>query len=187
MFGDTHMKHGRRLSFPGALGLAALLALLSAGPTAAALFLLLDPDSGPPGTEVTGQTGGEGAFATLVDPLPAYLVAAAAADSVTNPDDPNLVEIGELVVDASGNGEILFRVPQIEPGDYVVMVFCPSCAPFSAGRAMAPVADFRVTPSTPATDTAPAAPDGWFLFVLVGGVLLLVGVTLMAFRLRLLR
>lgn len=177
---------GRRLALSGALA-AALVSLLATVPVAAALYLILDPLSGPPGTEVTGRTGGEGAVATQVDPLPAYLVPAAAADAVTTPDDPRLVRIGELVVDASGNGRISFRVPHVEPGDYVVMVFCPGCAPFSAGRTMAPMADFYVTPPPPATDTTPVPPKGWQPLVLAGGALLLAGALLAALRLRPLR
>jgi hypothetical protein len=180
----AHRFIGRGVSLPGALVTAALLALAAAVPAVAALFVNLDPTSGPPGTEVTGRTGGEGAIAAQVDPLPAFLVVAATADSVTSPDDPNLIEIGELVVDAAGNGRISFRVPQIEPGDYVVMVFCPDCAPFSAGRTMAPVADFRVTPLPPATDTEPVAPDGVSVLLIVAGVVLLAGGLSAALRTR---
>jgi hypothetical protein len=76
---------------------------------------------------------------------------------VATPDDPHLVQIGELVVDASGNGRISFHVPVVKPGNYVLMVFCPSCAATSAGRSMLAVAEFRVTPAPPSTDTLPSA------------------------------
>ncbi len=176
-----------RLALSGALTAAALVSHLATVPAAASLYLILDPLSGPPATEVTGRTGGEGAFSTQVDPLQAYLVAAATADAVTSPDDPHLVRIGELVVDAAGNGRISFRVPHIEPGDYVVVAFCPSCSPSSAGRTMVPLADFQVTPSPPATDTVPVAPDEWSSLGLAGGALLLAGVLLAALRRRALR
>lgn len=178
------MKHhsiGRRLALPGAL---AAVVLFAVGPVSAALFVTLEPTSGPPGTEVTGRTGGERAFSTQVDPLPTYRVAKAAADTVTSPDGPGLVAIGELVVGAAGNGRSSFRVPQIEPGDYVLVVFCPSCAPFSAGRTMAPVADFRVTPAPPATDTVPVAPASSSALTLVIAALVLAAVLLAAVRLR---
>lgn len=158
----------------GALAAGVLVSLLAVWPASAALFVILEPTAGPPGTDVTGRTGGEGAFASQVDPLPAYLAAKAAADAVTSPDDPRLIGIGALDVDATGNGKITFRVPQVEPGDYVVIVSCPSCAPFSAGRTIAPVADFRVTPSPPATDAIAVDPSGQFGPIAVIGWLLLV-------------
>lgn len=142
----------------GATALAGLGLCLAAGASVAALVLLLDRDSGPPGTRVTGQTGGGGALATHVDPLSTYLVSQAVADQVMSPNDPHLIKIGRLVIDAAGNGRIAFVVPQVDPGSYVVMIHCPSCALTSAGRTMLPVADFKVTASPPATDTEPSRP-----------------------------
>lgn len=137
---------------------AGLLWLVTVGSVQAALFLILDPLSGPPGSHVSGRTGGEGAFSSQVDPLTSYLVASASAGLVTSPDDTRLIEIGQLVVDPAGNGRLTFVVPRIDPGGYVVVVHCPSCAPFSSGSVMAVVADFQVTRSPPNTDTAPEAP-----------------------------
>jgi hypothetical protein len=153
------VKHpsGRRSSSVIALIVASILSLLAAGSVSASLFVILEPLAGPPGTDVSGQTGGERAFMSQLEPLPTYLVAAGAADAVASPEDPHLVQIGELVVDASGDGRISFQVPVVEPGNYVVMVFCPSCAATSAGRSMLAVAEFRVTPAPPSTDTPPSA------------------------------
>lgn len=137
---------------------ASLVWLVTVGSVQAALFLILDPVSGPPGSRVSGQTGGEGASSSQVDPLTSYLVASASAGLVTSPDDARLIEIGQLVFDPAGNGRITFVVPRIDPGSYVVIVHCPPCAPFSSGSVMAVVADFQVTPSPPNTDTAPEAP-----------------------------
>ena len=139
------MKSGSRHRIWGCVTSVLLASVVGAVPTYAALFLILEPASGPPGTEVTGRTGGRGAFLRRVDPLPTFLVARSAARSVASPDDRTLVEIGMLVVDEAGNGEIRFEVPEVAPGDYVVMVFCRSCAEFSGGDVMAPVADLRVT------------------------------------------
>lgn len=126
---------------PISVGLAAIAiaiaSLVVAAPTYAALFLVLDPVSGPPGSDVTGRTAGQGAFSSQVDPLRTFFVHHSIAESVASPDDSTLVEVGELVVDEAGNGEIHFRVPQVDPGDYVVIAYCPPCAAFSAGRAMA--------------------------------------------------
>lgn len=160
--------------------LATVLSLLAAGTVSAALFLILTPESGPPGTEVMGGTGGEGALPNAVGPLPTYLVAEADADGVATPDDPALVEVGQLVVDAEGNGSIRFVVPDLDPGTYVVIVHCPPCADFSAGSVMASVATFEVT--TEALDTA--IPDRFglraALTVITG--LLLFGAILIATR-----
>lgn len=162
--------------------------LVTAGSIQAALFLILDPVSGPPGTQVAGRTGGEGAFSSQVDPLPSYLVASASAGLVTSPDDPRLIEIGELGVDPGGNGRITFVVPRIDPGRYVVMVHCPSCAPFSFGSVMAGVAEFQVTPSPPTTDNLPGAPGRRGPHpAVVGAVVLAIGLAVLAAYRRLAR
>ncbi len=169
----------------GAPTLAGLALFLAAGTAIAAVFLVLDRDSGPPGTRVTGQTGGNGAFATQVDPLFTYLVSQDAADQVTGPNDPHLIKIGRLVIDDARNGRITFVVPQVDPGSYVVMVQCPSCAQFSAGRTMLPVADFRVTASPPATDTEPSRPaSGNTTLVAIGAAVLGAAVVLVTLRRR---
>ena len=145
-----------RTSLHAAVAAASLAWLFTAASVMAAVFVVLDRTSGPAGARVTGTTAGHGAFARQVDPLATYLVASAAADHVTSPDDARLVDIGRLAVDADGNGRIAFVVPRLDPGPYVVMVHCPSCAAFSFGRTMLPVADFRVIPSAPYTDTGPS-------------------------------
>jgi hypothetical protein len=104
--------------------------------------------------------------------LPTYLIDRRSADTVTSPDDPDLVRIGELVVDADGNGRLSFIVPEVDAGDYVVMAFCPACAPTSAGRSMLPIADFRVTLSAPTTDIASGSHAPLSNSVLLGIVVL---------------
>jgi hypothetical protein len=165
--------------------LAGLGLFLAAGTAIAALVLVLDRDSGPPGTRVTGQTAYNGAFATHVDPLSTYLVSQAAADGVTSPNDPHLIKIGRLVIDAARNGRITFDVPPVDPGSYVVMVQCPSCAQFNAGRTMLPVADFRVTASPPATDTEPRPVPGNTGWEVIGAGVLGAAVVLVILRRRL--
>ena len=180
------MKHrlGGRASSVIALIVASVLSLLAAGSVSASLFVILEPAAGPPGTDVSGQTGGERAFTSQLDPLPAYLVAAGAADAVATPDDPHLVQIGELVVDASGNGRISFHVPVVEPGNYVLMVFCPSCAATSAGRSMLGVAEFRVTTAPPHTDTLRSAELARPVLVDWGAIVLSAAITLALLRRR---
>ena len=133
------------LSAARSITLAIVAALITAGSVNAALFLVLAPESGPSGTEVAGRTGGEGAFASsVVGPLQTYFVDQADADGVSSPDDPALVDIGQLMIDTNGNGSIRFVVPDLAPGGYVVMVHCPQCAEFNAGRIMLGVASFDV-------------------------------------------
>lgn len=173
-----------KLSLVAARGitLAVGVALLTAGTVSAALFLILAPGSGPPGVEVTGRTGGQGAFASaIVGPLQTYLVDEANADDVTSPDDPALVDVGQLMIDTSGNGSIRFVVPNLAPGGYVVMVNCPLCAEFNAGRVMLGLASFEVTPKAP--DTAM-----WDRFRLpaglttLGALLLLLAILIATYR-----
>jgi hypothetical protein len=141
------------LSAARSITFAIVAALLTVGSVNAALFLILAPESGPSGTEVVGRTGGEGAFASsVVGPLQTYFVDEADADGVISPDDPALVDIGQLMIDTSGNGSIRFVVPNLAPGGYVIMVHCPRCTEFNAGRVMLGVASFDVTPN--ASDTA---------------------------------
>lgn len=138
------------LSAARSITLAVVATLLMAGSASASLFLIFAPEGGPPGIEVTGRTGGEGAFASaVVGPFQTYLVDQAEADGVTSPNDPALFDIGQLVVDAGGNGSIRFVVPDVAPATYAVMIHCPPCAEFSGGRVMLEVASFEVTPKAP--------------------------------------
>jgi len=167
-----HCPSINRARHPAATIVAVLLWLGAAGPAAAALWVELDPTSGPAGTEVTGRTGGHGAFRTEIDPLRAFMVASAAADAVTTPDDTMLVEIGRLDIDHAGNGRISFSVPDVPPGRYVVMVFCPTCTPTSGGRSMLGVAEFEVTALLPSTDTVAVTASSRLDVVLLGAALL---------------
>jgi len=171
------------LSAARSITLAIVAALITAGSVHAALFLVLAPESGPSGTEVTGRTGGEGAFASsVVGPLQTYFVDQADADGVSSPDDPALVDIGQLMIDTSGNGSIRFVVPDLAPGGYEVVVHCPQCAEFNAGRIMLGVASFDVTrkpPDTALLDRLPAA-----VWLTAFGGLLLFGAIAFAMRRR---
>jgi len=95
-------------------------------------------------------------------------------DSVVSRDDARLARVGQLVVDASGNGTITFVVPSLPPGPYALMVYCSSCAQYSAGRAMLPVANFTITPGPSNTATARSEVP----LATVVGVILLLGCAL---------
>jgi hypothetical protein len=158
-----------------------ILTLLLTTVASASLFLVLTEVSGPAGTVVRGHTGGNQAFAQQVSPLPTYFVDRGGMDSVTTPDDPRLKQIGQLAVDASGNGTITFVVPSLPPGPYALMVYCPSCAQYSTGRVMLPVADFTITPGPP--NTATAGPEV-SLAATVGVIVLACALCLLGLRTR---
>lgn len=161
-----------------------ILGIVQVAIATASLFVVLDRSSGPPGTRISGQTAGLGAFLGPLDPLRTFLIRAAEAEDITEPMDPRLVEVGRLIVDASGNGRLTFVVPDVAPGAYVVMAHCPSCAPTSAGRTMAPLADFRVT-ALPTTDTAPNRTERAPNLILIAGGVLAGVISLAALRRRL--
>jgi hypothetical protein len=126
----------------------------------ASLFLILDVAAAPPGTVVHGHTP----FADVTDAtqstLRVFFAPARWSESIASPEDPRLVPLGGLVVDAAGTGKLAFTVPRVPPGAYAVLVECQPCAPHSAGRVILPLADFRVTTALPATDTAPPSNGG---------------------------
>jgi hypothetical protein len=156
-----------------------LVALAMPATAVASLFLELEPPSGPPGTSVQGVTVGRGSVSlAAASTLDAYLAPAGAAPVAT--DDPSLTPIGGLVVDAAGDGRIEFRIPAVAPGPVSVYVFCPPCAPSSAGRTLLWVADFLVTVDAPATDVAVDYGGGTSPgFALVGTAMVAIGLGLM--------
>ncbi len=145
---EAHLRSARdsRRIGPGrlvtSLALAVAVMVESAHTANAALFLIFDRTSGPPGTVVNVQTGGNGACASCPSRMPLYFVAAAVSDAITAPDDPRLVPLGHLNVEGRGNGTAKLVVPQVPNGRYIVMAYCRPCAPYSAGRAMLPVGPF---------------------------------------------
>jgi hypothetical protein len=158
-----------------------ILTLLLTTVASASLFLVLTEASGPAGTVVRGHTGGNQAFAQHVSPLPTFFVDRGSVNSVTSPDDARLVRVGELVVDARGNGTITFAVPSLTPGPYALAVYCLTCAQYSAGRVMLPVADFTITSGSP--NTATAGPEG-SLATTVGVIVLACALCMLGLRTR---
>jgi hypothetical protein len=125
------------------MALAAMAAvavwLLHADSALAALFLIFDRTSGSPGAVVRVQTGGNGGCTHCPSPMQAYWLAASVSSEVTDPRDSRLIAAGQLEVDAAGNAKGTITVPNVPNGPYVVMVYCPPCAPHSAGRSLLPV------------------------------------------------
>ena len=122
-----------------ALGTAGVLAVTAS----AALFLTFSTTRAAPGTVVTARTGGSGALAGVRSsgrPLRVFLISADELDrnapdiGVTSPADTRLIPIGDLRVDAEGNGTLRFTVPEIPSGEYTTVIHCVPCAASSGGR-----------------------------------------------------
>jgi hypothetical protein len=129
-----------------------------APPANAALWLELDPTSGPPGTEVRGRTGGNGAFPQALAGREFRLWMLDAALDVGSADRDSLVPVGSLRVNADGDG-----------------VRCVPCAPFSGGRRLLPVGEFVVEERPRiAEDLTPPGPSGWAMAGTAGTVLAVV-------------
>src|SRR5687768_1143826 len=138
--------------------LSALAVWLSPTPALAAFWIVLDRTSGPTGAVVHGRTLGSGSV-TLAPSrsLPMYLVKQDLTAQIDDPDDERLIRLGELVVDANGDGTTTFAIPDVAPGRYDVLVHCEPCAPSSAGATMLYGADLEVSMTPPVTDTGPVA------------------------------
>jgi hypothetical protein len=111
-----------------------------ASSASAALWLTFGQTRGAPGTVVTVKTQGSGALANIAPDSPPLRVFFVRTEhlGVTSPNDEHLIPLGELTVDAEGNGELRFTVPNVPSGDYVTLTHCIPCRPFSAGRELIP-------------------------------------------------
>jgi hypothetical protein len=130
---------------------AAASAALMAGAASAALLLRFSTTRAAPGATVTLETGGRGALSSIAPgapPLRVFLIRADEVDlrspdlGVSSPDDSRLIPLGELTVDAEGNGELRFTVPDVPAGNYTTLTHCVPCAPSSAGRELLPTGPF---------------------------------------------
>jgi hypothetical protein len=101
----------------------------------AALWMEFEPRHAYPGSSVEGRTMGNGALSPDSGPLPAYLRAVASND---------LIPIGNVRVDARGNGRLSFTVPEISGGWYSVVMSCPSCSVYSTHGDEVKVGNLRV-------------------------------------------
>ena len=134
--------------------LSAVAVWLAPATVSAAFWIVLDRTSGPSGAVVHGRTLGSGSV-TLApsQSLPIFLVREELASQIDDPADEGLVRLGELVVDADGDGTTTFTIPKVAPGHYDILVHCEPCAPSSAGATMLFGADLQVSIAPPATDT----------------------------------
>ncbi|MGH2728861.1 MAG: hypothetical protein ACRDKS_17955 [Actinomycetota bacterium] len=168
------------------LTLATLSAsLLFASAAFGALFLTFEPARGSPGTLVSAKTLGQGALTSAPNlKLPVFLLhASIAPDAIGTPADPRLISIGDLNVDAEGNGSLQFRVPAVQSGEYTSMIFCEECAPSSGGRSMLTAGPFQILRGSALPATGSTVPDASVL-ALVALTLGLGGLVLLAYSRR---
>jgi len=143
---------------------ASCLLVAYSGSASAAVWLIVEPDSGAPGETVQVRTIGDGAMAASApgDSLPLYVSGTPSQQGSASTD---LTLVGALTVDSSHNARGSFVVPSVRPGRYQLVMRCDTCGPTSAGRTLLPVGEFTVTTTVPRTDTERS--DGVSLFPLM--------------------
>lgn len=181
----------RRYWHMGALVVLGTILLL-VSPAQASLFLIFKGEGskasessaanggegvGAPGRRIEARTGGQGAMGDIKT-MSAFLVPGnRVPDSQSLHSRRDVFPLGRVVADTEGNGHLEFMVPEVQPGAYRIVVFCPACAAFSAGRNVLPVASFRIVPTSqlPMTGSRHAAWTGGLApFVIALGPLSLV-------------
>jgi hypothetical protein len=158
------------------LAACCLLAASSEG-ASAALWLIVEPDSGAPGQTVQVRTIGDGAMGASSpgDSLPLFVNTAPSQQGISAAD---LSLVGTLTVDSSHNARGSFVVPSLRAGRYQLVLRCAVCGPTSAGRTLLPVGEFTITTSVPSTDTEALNGVGITPMVLVAMALGLTVVTM---------
>ncbi|MGH3072539.1 MAG: hypothetical protein ACRDNB_09775 [Gaiellaceae bacterium] len=177
-----------------AVAVASALAGIVAVAANAALSLTFSTLRASPGDVVTVRTGGSGALAGIGGDGPPVQVFLIDADEVnpnsldigvTSPGDTRLIRLGELAVNAEGNGILRFAVPDVRGGEYTTVVHCVPCAPFSGGRELLATGPFP-EPFVVLGSGATGDDGPWEAVILgvAGAVLLLVLVGTRTWRLR---
>lgn len=96
--------------------------------------------------------------------MPAFLTSGGYPPVVDSANELEGVEgmtpIGELRADAKGKGRLSFETPDLPPGDYEIVLFCPACPEFSSGGNVVAVAPFRIPGPQAARDTGSTGTDG---------------------------
>lgn len=127
-----------------------VLMMWTAGTAYASLWLEMAPTEAAPGTEVVGQTIGEGAAPDAAGQnIPAFLVPS--GSDVGGPADDLAEPIGAVEVDENGTGTLRFAVPNVAPGNYDVYVDCHQCSP----PGFIPAGEFRVLQAPAEAGTSP--------------------------------
>jgi hypothetical protein len=161
----------------------ASLVLLPETSASASLWLEVEPRKAPPLGVVHARTIGSGAVLAATDSQLDVYLAPVKAGQIDDLLSEDLTPIGQMVVDSNGDGTIDFQVPQLPAGKYEVILWCPPCAKYSAGRKLLVAGTFRVTEPAAVPRSGPAAPASvastsrtpWVLVLSVGvlGALLL--------------
>ncbi len=139
------MRFVRRLVIVGIATLA--VAALAAGISHAALWLNFSRASAEPGDFVYVRTAGIGALSGARQrPVRVFLADAAVAAQIRSTRDRRLLPPGRLRIDCKGTGHLRFKTPDVAPGDYKTLMYCPDCARYSGGRTL-----FQSGPSRPFT------------------------------------
>ena len=138
------------------LAVAATIPLVISPAVDASLFLRFRPTEGQPGTEVVGRTAGRGAFTGQEGK--AFGLYLQHGDGKGLEDGSILVD--RLVVTKKGDGVTRFVIPNVPSGRYSLVLDCPPCRPFSAGRRFLEVGNLRVLAGPTSTvSEAPRVPD----------------------------
>ena len=160
------------------VALAAGATLILLAPAArAALFLIFETKSyqpeqyvvphtggiGSPGDVVRAHTAGRGAVGAG-EVMPTFLSSDGYPSNVDSARELEAIEsltpIGKLRADAKGKGRLSFETPNLPPGDYEIVLYCPGCAQFSMGRNVVAVAPFRIPGKDSTGEAGIAETDG---------------------------
>jgi hypothetical protein len=153
-------------------------------PVSAAVYLEPFRVSGPPGTVIHARTPSFG-LSGIGRSLAAFLAPADA--NVSSPQSPGLTPLGQLRLDQKGIGTLTFRIPDVPPGSYVVVLHCEACAANSFGRTMATVQEVTIEHALPGTDRSPVTwrqSDGSPAGLLIAAIMGVAGAASMSRRLR---
>ena len=127
----------------------------------AALFLIFETKSYQPEEYVVPRTGGIGSPGDIVrahtagrgavgarEVMPAFLTSGGYPPLVDSADELEAVDgmtpIGKLRADGKGTGRLTFETPDLPPGNYDIVLYCPDCPEFSSGGNVVAVAPFRI-------------------------------------------
>ena len=137
------------------LVIAASLAALAVPATAAAApGLAFDRPSAEPNERVAVRA----TAAPARRAFRLYLVRADAAAAVRSRRDARLTLIGSLLTNGTGRGGLTFSVPPLDPGTYVLAVWCRRCGTFAVRPSTR--LEIQATPSCPVTLPTGNRPPG---------------------------
>lgn len=124
------------------------LVMTHALPARASLWIEFEPPEAVPDTGVLATTVGQdsvtGALAGLSPTNRVVLYLGPEGAEVGSPQDPALSRIGQLEIDGDGHGELVFTVPDLDPGNYTAYLHCEDCSFDAEGLTFAEAGIFEV-------------------------------------------